>query len=249
MSFDVRDMASWSSVAECYVLENGAYTVSFATNANTAHTAPADTYTISVEGGRLNGAEAKGRYLRTDDRGGILYTADEVTGTAYENRFADASGEDIVSAKYMQRVDIDGVPTVKEGTYPVSPYAEGTEGESYKLLSRFETYKDSVALYDRTKTSNKEDAAPTAVVYYDENGNVDVYTLQEVYADLQKDGADEDAIWEKFTQQLSVYEMMYLHRLRRLQDSGAKAVRNTLFQICRRPDNTQDREQRRDLSG
>ena len=210
MAFSVRDMASWSSEIGQYVLENGTYKIAVATNAKTAHTAPADVFEVTVADGKLNGAEFKGQYFKADEKGGIVYTADEKTGVAYENRFADAKGDDIVSAKYLERIDVDGVPTVKDGTFPVAPYAEGTEGESYKILSRFETYKDSVALYDRNKVTELEDAAPTSVRYYDEDGKVDIYTLEEVYADLQKDGADEDAIWTKFVQQLSAYEMIYL---------------------------------------
>jgi hypothetical protein len=51
----------------------------------------------------------------------VRYTCDEVTGTKYKNLFQDCSGVAEVNAKYMERYDVNGVPTVREGTYPQSP--------------------------------------------------------------------------------------------------------------------------------
>ena len=51
----------------------------------------------------------------------VRYTSDEVTGTKYRNWFRDCSGRTEVNAKYMARHDVDGIPSVKPGTYPQPP--------------------------------------------------------------------------------------------------------------------------------
>ncbi len=90
-------MASYSTVSECYVLEGGKYVIEIARNSS----------------------DARELYDAADDRVITLNVAsDEVTGTKYKNLFQDCSGANEVNAIYMARHDTDGVPTVKEGTYP-----------------------------------------------------------------------------------------------------------------------------------
>lgn len=70
--------------------------------------------------------------------------------------------------------------------------------------------------YDVDKTpsviSNLEDAPAQGVVYYDEDGNVDIYTLQELNADLEAalTAAEENALRDRFLAQLAPYEMVYM---------------------------------------
>jgi beta-glucosidase len=196
LTLNVRDMASWSETVSAYVLENGAYTISIAADSNKAHTAPANTYTYNV-------AET------------VIYDKDEVTGTEYASQFGYGEGIGEVTEGYMHRIDVDGVPTVEEGTYPESP--DGTETSDFaKIAEQYGTYyyKDysnfATPDFSEAPRTSVEDAATTGAVYYDENGNVDVYTLQEVYNDLKAEDANEDEIWDKFLDQLSIYDMFYL---------------------------------------
>ncbi|MCD8023160.1 MAG: fibronectin type III-like domain-contianing protein [Lachnospiraceae bacterium] len=203
MSVNVQDMASWSSVAGAYVLESGEYTIRIATNANTAHSDPAFVYTWAFSENSLNGdgieyETVEGHVLTA------LYTQDEKTGTAYVNLFDDASGIGEVTEGYLCREDVNGVATVKEGTFPESP--DGTE--TLDLEARgFSEYNDmdNYPVYD----SDIEQAVTNAV-YYDENGKQSNYTLQELYEDLNAGDADADELWDYFLDQLSVQEMMYL---------------------------------------
>lgn len=205
VEFDVREMASYSTAAECYVLEAGDYTVAVAADANRAHTAPASTYTWTFEENSLHGANID------YENGNALYRADEVTGYAYSNLFSDgktdASGIGEVTDGYLHREDVDGIPTVAAGTYPEAPTGEETlDLAKNGWTSYYDIDKNP------TTVSNIEDAPEQGVVYYDEFGNVDIYTLQELYADLQTVTTDEeeDALWDHFLAQLTPYEMVYM---------------------------------------
>jgi beta-glucosidase len=45
------------------------------------------------------------------------------------------------------------------------------------------------------------------VIYHDKEGNIDIYSIQELFADIKK-GMDEDECRDKFLDQLSFYEML-----------------------------------------
>lgn len=203
MSVNVRDMASWSSEAGAYVLESGEYLIRVAADANAAHTAPVSACVWMFEENGLLGDNIEyetlpGHVLTA------LYTADEVTGTAYKNLFADAAGIGEVTEGYLARVDVNGVPTVKDGTFPAGPDGTETLDLAARGLSDYSDM-DNYPVYD-----SDIERPVTNAVYYDAAGAQDNYTLQELAEDLAAADGNEDGLWDRFLDQLSVQEMMYL---------------------------------------
>lgn len=124
LSWNARDIACYSDTAQCYVLEHGSYRFSVAANANAAHSAPAAV---------LNWTLAKD----------LRFTHDEVTGTPYRNLFTgseqegyryDARGTEKAHIVYLHRRDIDGVPTVAEGTFPETVMLDEHTRETDQIL-------------------------------------------------------------------------------------------------------------------
>ncbi len=217
ITLNIRDMASWSSKAVCYVLENGEYTIEIAKDSANArelyYAGGANTYKLTVADGKINGKDFAGKYITADERGGVVYNADEATGGAYTRLFEDCEGKVEVNAQYMQRLDVDGVPTVKPGTYPVSPKAENYYHSVLAYHDDYETWNDIYKAPTTTSTFEeaKAKSLETGVVYYDENGQVDIYTFQEMWKDIEENGVDKDAAWDKFLDQFSVYELIYIN--------------------------------------
>ena len=219
--WNARDVACWSDVSACYVLETGEYQFHIAANANSAHTAPVAT---------------RSWMLRED----MLFMEDEVTGTPYRNLFTgsekdgyrfDARGTGKERIVYLHRVDVEGVPTVAPGTDPEVRVLDEITRETDQILdletrglsSYFEMDGTDVHLY-------KEDilAPVTGAVYRDENGKQKNFMLQDVYAYLKdRDSGryhdlaalkaqtgidaeewDDDLVWDHFLNQLSVHEML-----------------------------------------
>ncbi|MCI7813203.1 MAG: glycoside hydrolase family 3 C-terminal domain-containing protein [Lachnospiraceae bacterium] len=238
LTFDVRDMASYSTEKEGYLLECGTYEISISDNARTA-TEPGEKSTVLTwEVDETSLDETYATYL-DEEHGAYLYFADELTGTEYENAFdedtymyaVDEEGNQFVSTVYMERYDEDGVPTVKEGTYPTA--ADNTlklDLEHYGFTS----YADSWANPDLGE-EDLADAPQQCVVYYDEEGNVDTFTIQDVYKVLYDEentyglyhdvdslnsmlGTDfqewsdelEEEVWDLFVDQFSVYDLIYM---------------------------------------
>lgn len=222
--WNARDIACYSDTEECYVLEAGAYHFCVASNANTAHSAPA----------------AVRNWLVPED---ILFTHDEVTGTPYRNLFTgsgrdgwrfDARGTEKENIVYMHRIDVDGKPTVAPGTYPEYPVIDERTRETGQILdletrglsSYYEMDGTNVHFYDR------DIPAPTTnAVYRDRDGRQKNFMLQDVNRFLKdtvsknyhninalnnltgknftvwtKDA--EQAVWDYFLDQLSVNEML-----------------------------------------
>lgn len=244
LSLNVRDMASWSDIEECYVLEAGNYVLEIAKDAGEARNLYFDkesdkTLSISIAYGdgadsdlaiakeSLSNPDADASCILYEDVSetmgmeaySILYTSDEATGTKYKRLFEGVEGYEEVGAIYMEREDIDGVPTVKEGTYPTSP-EESDYKTSILNSGKYENYEEPSywaeeldSLREVVGEENYESltAMPgSAVVYYDENGNVDNYTIQEMFSDIENGILSEDDAWTKFLDQLSVYEMLHV---------------------------------------
>jgi beta-glucosidase len=238
LTLNVRDMASYSTVSGCYVLEGGKYVIEIARNSSDARALydAADDMIIT-----LNIASDEKCDLQLDVKDfrnpkvdpvciksdpieyngkkmfAIRYTADEVTGTKYKNLFQDCSGVAEVNATYIERYDADGVPTVKEGTYPQSPDKDDYLTSAIKYNDNCDDYARlsywADDLDDLKAVVGEEDykklSADVAqgVIYRDQDGNIDIYTIQEMFADI-KSGKDEDECWDKFLDQLSFYEML-----------------------------------------
>lgn len=219
--WNARDIASYSDVAGCYVLEQGTYRFSVSTNANTAHSAPA-------------------KILEWDCKEDILFTHDEVTGTPYRNLFTgndelgwrfDARGTEKEHIVYLHRIDVNGKPTVAAGTYPETTLLNEITRETTQILDLetrdFESYYEMdgtfVHLYD------EDIPVPTTnAVYRDAEGNQNNFMLQDVYrytrdkshpsyhnlpALKEQTGIvaevwNDDLVWEHFLSQLSVNEML-----------------------------------------
>lgn len=241
LTLNVRDMASYSTVSECYVLEGGEYIIEIARNSSDArdlYDAPDDmVITLNIasdEESDLNLDVDDFKNSKVDptcidpepmeyngkNMYAVLYTSDEVTGTKYKNLFQDCYGVNEVNATYMERYDVDGVPTVKEGTYPESPdkddyftsvIANNDKYNSYSEITYWaEDLNDLRAVVGEEDYEKLTSNVSQGVVYYDNDGNIDIYTIQEMWADV-KSGMDEDECWGKFLDQLSFYEMLHVN--------------------------------------
>lgn len=242
LSLNVRDMASYSTVSGCYVLEGGEYVIEIATDASNArdlydarkdmivtlNIASDSESDLTLVKGKFKNPTVDPNCIRYDeiDYSGkkmyaVRYTSDEATGTKYKNLFEDCTGVKEVNAKYLGRYDVDGVPSVKEGTYPESPLADDykTSAVLYKNDTSY-TYSDltywaedldelkAVVGEDNYKKLSAE--VPQGLIYYDKDGNIDFYTIQEMFADISS-GFNKDECWNKFLDQLSFYEMLLVN--------------------------------------
>ncbi len=173
LTWNARDIACYSDTAACYVLERGSYLFRVSTNAGTAHRAPAAV---------LN-------WFCPDD---VLFTHDEVTGTAYRNLFTgsdeagwrfDAKGTEKENIVYLHRTDIDGKPTVAPGTYPETVVLDEITRETTQIL---DLEKRGLADYyemDGTYVHLYDDDIPvptTGAVYRDPTGKQKNFMLQDV---------------------------------------------------------------------
>lgn len=96
LSLKMRDMASWSDTEGCYVLDEGTYAIRISRNSHDV----VDT-----------------RNLEIPER--HIYSADESTGTSYEDRFEDAAGD----YTYLSRTDW-------ESTWPDPDATDSSEAPS-----------------------------------------------------------------------------------------------------------------------
>jgi beta-glucosidase len=238
---NVRDMASWSSIAGCYVLEGGKYSIEVATDASdarklyfkpddrviTLNVASGLKADLKLKNGKLSNPYADPGCIKYDQvvYGGekmysVRYTSDEVTGTLYRNWFDDCSGRAEVNAVYMARQDVDGIPSVKSGTYPKSPEKDEYVTSVIKNNNKFSSYSELTYwandLNDLRKVVGEQNfeklASPVlqGVVYRDDSGKPDLYSIQEMFADIGS-GKNEDACWNRFLDQLSFYEMLHIN--------------------------------------
>lgn len=238
---NVRDMASWSTVAGCYILEGGRYTIEIATDASdarklyfkpddrviTLNVASGMKADLKLKNGKFSNPHADPACIKYDPvvYGGkkmyaVRYTSDEVTGTKYRNWFGDCSGRAEVNAVYMARQDAGGVPTVKPGTYPQSPEKDAYVTSVIKNNPKFSSYSELTYwandLNDLKEVVGEQNykklASPVAqgVVYRDNAGKPDMYTIQEMFGDIGA-GKNEDDCWNRFLDQLSFYEMLHIN--------------------------------------
>lgn len=224
LSWNARDVASYSDTAECYVLEKGTYQFCVATNAGTAHSAPAASLPWKLE----------------ED---MRFTHDEVTGTPYRNLFTgsetagwrfDARGTEKEHIVYLHRIDVDGKPTVAPGTYPEYPVLDERTRETAQILDLETRGLDSYYEMDGTDVHFYAEDIPvptTNAVYRDENGNRRNFMLQDVnrylkdktsslYHNAQSLSKEigvtvpewnkeaEELVWKHFLEQFSVSEML-----------------------------------------
>lgn len=173
LTWNARDIACYSDTAECYVLEHGNYQFCVSTNANTAHSAPA-------------------AVLQWDNQKDVLFTHDEVSGTAYRNLFTgnekegyrfDARGTEKENIVYLHRVDVDGKPTVAPGTYPETTVLNEITRETTQILDLETRGLGSYYEMDGTNVHFHDADIPvptTNAVYRDKNGGQRNFMLQDV---------------------------------------------------------------------
>ena len=224
LTWSARDIAAYSDVEQCYVLEHGDYRFRIAKDAGSSHRAPV-------------------QVLCWNAKEDVFFRADEVTGTPYRNLFTgseedgwrfDARGTALENIVYIHRVDLDGVPTVAEGTYPQPVVVDEHTRETTQVLDLktrgladyYEMDATAVHLYD------SDIPAPlTNAVYYDADGQQRNFMLQDVYAYLNNamdpryhntarleaetgihaevwTAETDQAVWDHFLDQLSVNEML-----------------------------------------
>ena len=220
LTWNARDIANWSDVLECYVLEAGTYCFAVAAHANAAHTAPAAALLWIT--------------------GEIRYAFDEVTKTPYRNLFTgseasgwrfDAKGTKRENIVYLHRIDVDGTPVVAPSTYPETHILNERTRETDQCLDLEKRNLDSYFEMDGTNIHfyGEDIPAPaTNAVYRDKDGKQKNFLLQDVYAYI-KDPADtryhnlsalkaetgieaaawsDELVWDHFLDQLSVNEML-----------------------------------------
>lgn len=221
LRWNARDISCYSDVAECYVLEQGTYKFSVATNANTAHSAP-------------------NAVLHWNCEKEILFTYDEVTGTPYRNLFTgndeigwrfDAKGTEREHIIYLHRVDVAGKPTVAPGTYPETVMLDAITRETTQILDLKTRGLESYYEMDGTDVHLYEEDIPrpiTNAVYRDSEGRQKNFMLQDVYrylrdsahpdyhnlaalraqTGIRAEAWDDKLVWDHFLNQLSVNEML-----------------------------------------
>ena len=238
---NVRDMASFSSLTGNYVLEGGKYVLEVASDASEARKlcfspdnsvitlalASNEKCDLKLGYGKLKNPLANAScivYKPMEYGGGkkfaVMYTSDEVTGTKYRNLFSDCSGIREVNAIYLSRIDINGVPSVKPGTYPRSPEADNFLSSAAGPGKKYKSYKDLTYwandLNDLKETLGEDKflklsaSVAQGLVYNSPAGKPDIYTIQEMFSDIDK-GENEDACWNRFLDQLSFYEMLHVN--------------------------------------
>jgi beta-glucosidase len=238
---NVRDMASYSTVAGCYVLEGGKYVLEIANDAANARelydAAKGMIVTLNIASDgksnlRLGNGDFKNptidptciKYDPIEYNGkkmfAVRYTSDEVTGTKYKNLFQDCSGAAEVNAKYMSRYDVNGVPTVKSGTYPQPPEKDDYFASVTRNNKKYASYSDLTywandledmkAVVGEDKFRGLTADVSQGVIYHDRDGKIDIYSIQEMFADV-KNGKNEDECWNRFLDQLSFYDMLHIN--------------------------------------
>ena len=238
---NVRDMASWSTVTGCYVLEGGKYSIEIATDASDArklYFEPDDRVitlaiasklkaNLKLKQGKLSNPHADPGCIKYDPvvYGGkkmhaVRYTSDEATGTKYRNWFEDCSGRAEVNAVYMARQDVNGIPSVKPGTFPQSPEKDKYVTSVIKNNKKYSSYSEisywADDLNDLKEVVGEENyrklASPVlqGIVYRNNAGIRDPYTIQEMFSDIGE-GKDEDDCWKRFLDQLSIFEMLHVN--------------------------------------
>lgn len=221
LRWHARDVACYSDVIACYVLERGTYRFSVAGNANLAHRNPA-------------------AVLCWDCGEEIRFTRDEVTGTPYRNLFTgsdetswryDAKGTEKEHIVYLHRIDVDGKPVVAPGTYPETVMINAHTRETDQILDLERRGLESFYEMDSTREYLYPEDIPvprTNGVYRDGDGKQKNFMLQDVYRytvdeesglyhDLKALKAqtgisakvwNDDLVWDYFLDQLSVNEML-----------------------------------------
>ena len=221
LCWNARDIACYSDTAECYVLEKGNYLFRVSTNANTAHNAPAEVLD----------------WFCPED---MLFTHDEVTGTPYRNLFTgsdeigwrfDAKGTEQENVIYLHRMDVDGKPTVAEGTYPTTTLLSEITRETTQILDLEKRGLENYYEMDGTHVHLYGEDIPvpiTNAVYRDADGRQKNFMLQDVYryvrdkshsdyhnltalekqTGIQATEWSDDLVWDHFLAQFSVNEML-----------------------------------------
>ena len=224
LRWNARDIACYSDTAQCYVLEQGNYHFSVAANANAAHTAPAAVldWTLAED---------------------MRFTHDEVTGTPYRNLFTgndqegyrcDARGTEQEHIVYLHRKDVNGVPTVAEGTFPETVMLDEHTRETDQILDLKTRGLESCYEMDGTEVYLQGEDIPvptTNAVYRDGQGKQKNFLLQDVNRFVKDSTAPEyhnpivlrertsisvaqwtaetdELVWDYFLDQLSVNEML-----------------------------------------
>lgn len=242
LRWNARDIACYSDTAQCYMLEGGEYRFCVASNANTAHNAPSSILIWTLDKDAAAGFCTRDGYIRAEEDS-VFFTADEVTGSPYRNLFTgseeegyafDAQGTKAEDVVYIHRVDVAGIPTVAEGTYPQNVIVDEITRETTQILDLETRGLDSYYEMDATKPYFYDSDIPvltTNAVYRDLEGNLRNFMLQDVYRFLKdiespyyhnltavktQTGIDastwtdeiDDLIWDRFLDQLSVNEML-----------------------------------------
>ena len=241
LMLNIRDMASWSTVAGCYVLEGGKYSIEIATDASDArrlyftpderviilNVASDEKAGLNLKYGKFKNPSVDPACIKYDpvEYNGkkmyaVRYTSDEVTGTKYRNWFEDCTGTTEVNAKYLARRDVDGIPSVKPGTYPRSPEKDEFVTSVIKNNKKYASYSaltywandlnDLKEVVGEGNYKKLTAGVSQGIVYRNQAGKADIYTIQEMYADI-RNGIMEDECWNRFLDQLSFYEMLHVN--------------------------------------
>lgn len=199
--WNARDIACYSDTFQCYVLEAGEYLFNVATNARTAHTAPAEVIPWVLDNKTAALTSSGAHVVRVDND--VRFLADEVTGTAYRNLFTgsdeagwtfDAHGTEKENIVYIHRVDLDGVPYVAPGTYPQNNVIDEHTRETTQILDLETRGLESCYEMDATARYFYDDDIPvptTNAVYHDKDGRQKNFMLQDVNRLIKKTEAPE----------------------------------------------------------
>lgn len=113
LTFDTRDMSSYSTQSGCYILERGEYRLAIGKNVHEALLS-GDTYSYNVEAD-------------------VMYKTDDATGTAITNLFGFAEGEVI----YMSRSDKQGTFPQRQKQYVASDEVIAAKAEYEKAKTPY----------------------------------------------------------------------------------------------------------------
>ncbi len=180
VSFDKRDMSSWSLNAGNYVLEDGKYEISL--NKDSHNKWETFEYTHSADS---------------------EYTEDETTGTAYTKLF---SGDDMFNVdKSKYTADGSGVDFMSRATGLELPETAGDVRFSDEAIN----YLDSQNTYVSTQDKSTDPWVVDAVIpaEWSQAADTSAENVKQLY---QMTGIEDDAKWVEFMNQLTWDEMKTL---------------------------------------